>query len=184
MKQTNDIGPLAHLVGFWSGDRGLDISPEEDGSTEENPYFETITFENIGEVTNADEQELSAVRYLQIVKRKSNNQVFHDQAGYFMWDKKEGIIIQSLTIPRGVCVLAGGSYKKSGEQHIFEVKAEWGDKNWGIIEQPFMTKKASTRSFRHKLIVEANTLKYSETTVLNIYGKTFEHTDKNELNCH
>ena len=43
-----DYGPLACLVGTWKGDKGMDVSPEPDGSTEESPYFETILFEAIG----------------------------------------------------------------------------------------------------------------------------------------
>jgi hypothetical protein len=80
-----EYGPLAALVGTWGGDKGLDISPEPDGQ-EENPYYETIVFEAIGDLTNAEEQKIAMLRYLQIVRRKSNDEVFHDQTGYWMWD--------------------------------------------------------------------------------------------------
>ncbi|MDA0305228.1 MAG: heme-binding beta-barrel domain-containing protein [Proteobacteria bacterium] len=78
-----DYGPLKHLVGSWEGDKGVDIAPEPDGE-ENNPYFETITFSEIGDLTNAESQILSALFYRQIVKRKSNDEVFHDQTGYWM----------------------------------------------------------------------------------------------------
>jgi len=44
-----------------------------------------------------------------------------------------------------------------------------------------MQKTARTTEFRHKLTLKDDRLSYSETTVLEIYGKTFEHTDQNEL---
>ena len=68
-----DYGPLAGLVGTWKGDKGMDISPEPDG-TEENPYYETIEFDAAGDVTNAESQTLAIVRYHQVVKRKSNDE--------------------------------------------------------------------------------------------------------------
>ena len=40
-----DYGPLAGLVGKWQGDKGMDIAPDPDMAKEENPYFETITFD-------------------------------------------------------------------------------------------------------------------------------------------
>ena len=57
-----DYGPLQGLIGTWSGDQGLDISPEPDG-IEENPYYETLAFEAAGDMTNAESQTLSIVRY-------------------------------------------------------------------------------------------------------------------------
>lgn len=102
-----DYGPLAGLIGTWEGNKGLDVSPEPDG-WEESPYYETIAFETVGDVTNAESQRLVVARYQQIVRRKSTDKVFHDQTGYWMWDADAGAVMQSLTIPRAVCVLAGG----------------------------------------------------------------------------
>lgn len=178
-----DYGPLAGLIGVWVGDKGLDISPEPDGK-EENPFYETIMFEAIGDVTNAESQVLAAVRYHQVVSRKSNDKVFHNETGYWMWDAQAGIVMHNLTIPRSVCVLAGGSYAKSsgsGGAVNLEVAAKLGDPDWGILQSPFMRDNAQTTEFRQKVTVSGNTLSYFETTYLEIYGKSFEHTDQNEL---
>jgi len=48
-----DYGPLAGLIGRWKGDKGLDVAPAP-GGREENPYWETLDFEAIGDVTNAN----------------------------------------------------------------------------------------------------------------------------------
>jgi hypothetical protein len=185
MTETNDAvetdyGPLAGLIGTWKGDKGLDVAPEPDGPGE-SPYYETIQFEAAGDVENAESQVLAAVRYLQIVRRKSNDEVFHDQTGYWMWDASTGVVMQSLTIPRAVSLLAGGTHTGSGEPVCLKVRAKLGDPDWGIVQSPFMRDEASTLGFEHELTVAKDKLSYFETTLVDIYGRTFEHTDRNEL---
>jgi len=178
-----DFGPLAGLIGTWKGDKGLDVAPEPDGS-EESPYYETIVFEAVGDAKNAESQVLLVVRYLQIVRRKSDDAVFHDQTGYWMWDAATGVVAQSLTIPRAVCVLAGGKHSgpvDPGKSVTLKVHAKLGDPDWGVVQSPFMRDNASTLEFTHELTVDGDRLSYFETTLLDIYGKTFEHTDTNEL---
>ncbi len=89
MSQSNtsingvDYGPLALLPGTWEGNSGMDVAPETDGS-EQNPFDERIFFEAVGNVTNAELQVLAAVRYHQVISRKSNDQVFHNETGYWL----------------------------------------------------------------------------------------------------
>ncbi|MBV1904740.1 MAG: FABP family protein [Pseudomonadales bacterium] len=180
---TIDYGPLTQLIGVWKGSKGMDVAPEPDG-TENTPYHETITFTAKGDVTNADSQVLCVLHYHQIVQRKSDDAVFHDETGYWMWDANAGVVMHSLLIPRAVGVLAGGQHngKKDADNNItLEVSASVDSPDWQIIQSPFMQKKARTTEFRHKIIVGNGKLNYSETTMLDIYGKVFEHTDQNEL---
>ncbi len=44
-----------------------------------------------------------------------------------------------------------------------------------------MQDNARTTEFRHRITVGNEQLSYSETTIVEIYEKFFEHTDKNEL---
>jgi len=178
-----DYGPLSALIGVWTGDKGVDVAPEPDGE-ETNPFFETITISEVGGVTNAETQNLSALHYHQIVSRKSDGQIFHNETGYWMWDAETKTVMHSLLIPRAVGLIAGGIYggeKDADGRTILKVKAKLGDENWGIVQSPFMRDKASTQSFEHEVIVGDGKLSYAETTMFDIYGKTFEHTDKNEL---
>ena len=178
-----DYGPLQQLIGTWKGDKGLDIAPESDG-TEKNPYYETIVFEEGGDVTNAESQVLAIVPYHQVVRRKSNDRVFHDERGYWLWDAANQTIMHSFTIPRAVCVIAGGQFDMTEydpKKTTFEVSATLGDPNWGIIQSPFMRDNATTNSFTQCITVGPDKLLYMETTILEIYGNTFEHTDENEL---
>ncbi len=176
---TVDFGPLRGLIGRWEGDKGIDVAPEPDGS-EESPFYETIVFSPVGDVENAEAQALVAVHYHQIVSRKSNDAVFHNETGYWMWNPAESVIMHSLTIPRAVSVLAGGSFKGAGPI-VFEVAARLDDPDWGIIQSPFMRDNARTLEFRHTVTLDGDQLRYSETTIVEIYGRIFEHTDENEL---
>ncbi|MHC5211678.1 MAG: heme-binding beta-barrel domain-containing protein [Planctomycetota bacterium] len=183
MSDDIDYGPLAGLIGTWKGDQGIDVAPEPDG-TEESPYHETLVFEGIGEVTNAESQTLAAVRYHQVVRRKSDDEVFHDQVGYWMWDAAERTVMQSLLIPRAVGLIAGGGFGGPADARgpvTLEVSARLGDERWGIVQSPFMGEKARTTEFRHTLTIDGDRLHYAETTTVGIYGKTFEHTDENRL---
>ena len=180
-KEEVDYGPLTVLIGTWKGDTGMDVAPEPDDD-ERNPYYETIVFEEAGDVTNAEEEVLAAVRYHQEVRRKSTGLVFHDQVGYWLWNSATGEVIQTMTIPRGVTLLAGGKVMVEKDGTVFEVSAQAGNPDWNIIETTFMHKKARTRAFTHRLEVRGNRMSYAETTLLDIYGKRdYEHTDENVL---
>jgi len=179
-----NYGPLAGLIGIWKGDKGLDIAPEPSG-TENNPYYETITFEAIGDVENAETQTLAILFYTQIASRKSNDEVFHHQSGYWTWDAETGVITQSFSIPRGVSVVASGRVLDSDDipAHVvkIEVSAEESGFDGGIAQSTFMQKNARTNTFSQILALDGDTLSYEQTTMLDIYHKTFEHTDNNTL---
>lgn len=176
-----DYGPLAVLLGSWVGDKGVDVAPEPDGD-ERNPYYETIEFEAAGDVTNAEEQTLAIVRYHQVVTRKSNDEVFHDQVGYWLWDSATNGIMETFVIPRGVAVVAEGRAAPPagpGEKVVLDVSSDGAA---GITQARFMSDKARTTGFTHTITVTGNEMRYKETTLLDIYGKaSYEHTDLNTL---
>lgn len=178
---SDDYGPLTVLLGTWRGDKGLDIAPDPDGK-EQNPYYESLVFEGIGEVDNAESQHLMAVRYQQRVWRDTDDKAIHHQLGYWLWDKNNGQVMNSFTIPRGVCVLAGGSVETpSPKEAVFKVKAKADDEQWGILQSPFMKNNARTLEFSQRLSVEGDSLSYEQTSVVDIYGSVFEHTDRSQL---
>jgi hypothetical protein len=179
-----NYGPLAALIGEWKGDKGVDRAPEPDGE-ERNPYYETIVFEAAGDVTNAEEQVLAIVHYKQVVQRKSNDEVFHHQVGYWLWDSADGTIVETFTIPRAVAVVAGGNLgqpENLADELVFAVSADASSPEFGIVQAPFMYNKAKTTAFTHTLTVSGDQMRYSQTTVLDIYDKTsYDHTDVNTL---
>ncbi len=173
-----DYGPLQDLIGTWYGDKGVDIAPEPD-ETERNPYFETIVFSEAGDVENAESETLVALHYHQIVTRKSTGLVFHNQTGYWMWNAETDMIMHSLTIPRGVCVLACGGWKSQEGGWVIDVSTE-GDFP-AIAESVFMNQKARTKSFSMQLQLANGELSYRMSTMLDIYGREFDHKDMNRL---
>ena len=175
-----NYGPLHQLIGSWRGDRGLDISPEPDGD-DKNAYYDEMTFIPSGATDNAEEQYLVSVRYHQIVRKRSNGKIFHDQIGHWIYEPATGLIMHSLTIPRGVCLLAGGSAAQDGDETVFNVEAKAGSDSFGITQSPFMLQKARTEAFAMRLKVSGDQLSYQETTSLDIYGRKFEHIDSSSL---
>lgn len=176
-----DYGPLAALVGTWKGDKGVDIAPEPDGD-ERNPFYETIVFEAAGDVTNAEQQTLAIIRYHQVVTRKSNDEVFHDQVGYWLWDAASKGIVETFVIPRGVGVVAEGTAASpagAADDVVLEVSSE---SEYGTAQARFMFNKAKTTGFTHAITISGDEMRYQQTTLLDIYGKeSYEHTDMNTL---
>jgi hypothetical protein len=84
-----------------------------------------------------------------------------------------------------VAVVTGGKLgqPQSLEQElVFEVAAQTGSMELGIVQAPFMFNKAKTTAFTHTLTVTGDTMRHSETTVLDIYQKkSYDHKDVNTL---
>ncbi len=176
-----DFGPLAKLAGEWKTVEtgGVDVAPGQEGSKAGKgqpaiePFFEVFTFEPAADAKNASEQYLVAMYYKQEVFRKSDGSKFHDQRGYLIYDKDNQLVYNSYCVPRAVCVVTEG---KAGDKITFNTPKR------GIAESEFMTKNATTTDFVMQLdMSEANVLKYSQTTSLNIYDKPFAHTDTSTL---
>jgi len=175
-----DYGPLVGLVGSWKSapNGGVDVAPGQTGSTvgkgkpAVSPYYETIKYTPAGGAVNASEQNLAAVYYRQQVFAKSNNKQFHDQTGYLIYDKKAQKVYDSFCIPRGVCVVAEGA---PGTTMKLRTKSK------GVAETQFMLKTDRTQAFNITFTLSGNTLKYKQTTDLQVYGKPFSHTDTDTL---
>ena len=183
---THDIdgvnyGPLQQLLGRWIGTKGMDNAPDANADPDKTAYTDELIFTAAGPAENAEEQQLAAVRYHHIVRKLENGQIFHDQIGHWIYEASTSRVMHSLTIPRGVCVLAGGTVTQDSGSTVFEVKAEADSKTFGIIQSPFMLEKAKTNAFEMRLSIKGDEMSYEETMSLFIYGKDFEHIDKSSL---
>jgi hypothetical protein len=176
-----DYGPLAQLIGKWIGTKGLDRAPDINAEPDEHTYTDELTFSVAGAAENAEEQELVAIKYHHVVRKNENGLIFHDQIGHWLYEPATGLIMHSLTIPRGVCVLAGGQISKTDIETTFSVKAEAGSETFGIIQSPFMLEKAKTSAFSMQMTFTENQLSYKQITSLFIYGKDFKHVDQSVL---
>lgn len=177
-----DYGPLTGLIGQWKGDKGIDVAPNSK-ETERNPFHETILFEAAGDVENAESQTLAVIRYHQEVFRKSNDEQFHDQIGYFTWDAATETITHSFVIPRGVGIVSsGGVTDQDGSKIRMVMDTTDGDNAaYGVAQSTFMRDNASTTSYTMTLILDGDKLAYEQVTMLDIYKGEFKHLDKSTL---
>jgi hypothetical protein len=176
-----NLGPLAPLAGIWEGDKGDDIAPSDDRGTENNRFRERISFEPFGPVNN-HEQELFGLRYSTVAWRIGEPDPFHEETGYWLWDKKTETVMRCFIVPRGITVIAGGKVKADAKK--FTLTSERGSTQFGICAGPFLESEFRTTKYLVTVIVTADgSFSYEEDTQLQIKGKTetFHHTDKNVL---
>jgi hypothetical protein len=101
-----NLGPLRRLAGVWQSDQGVDINPKEDGP-ERRVYREHVRMDPIDAQSNGP-QLLYGLRYHIHINTPEEAITFHDQVGYWLWEPATGLIMQTIAIPRGQVVLAGG----------------------------------------------------------------------------
>lgn len=175
-----NLGPLAPLAGTWTGRKGGDTKPTEDGG-EAQVFVETIDLQPIDPQTNGP-QLLYGLRYHTHIVKPSEVETYHDQVGYWLWEPATGNLFYSLTIPRAQIVLATG--RAAATDRSFTVTAARGSTTNGICSGPFLEENFRTDAVSMTVTVNGDgTWSYSETTTLAIKGvpDPFRHTDENRL---
>jgi len=176
----NNLGPLRRLAGLWQGQKGVDINPKADGP-ERRDYIERIDMQPIDPQANGP-QLLYGLRYHVHINTLEEDITFHDQVGYWLWEPKTGLIMQSLTIPRGQSVLAGGGLLADGS--TIKVRAERGATDFGIVSTPFLEKAFRTDAYELTVSFhEEGSWSYVSDTMLMVQGRSelFRHRDRNIL---
>jgi hypothetical protein len=176
-----NLGPLTGLAGVWEGSKpGLDVNPFFEGERRQ-AYVERIDLQPIDPQSNGP-QTLYGLRYHTHIVKPGEVETYHDQVGYWLWEPATGLIMHSLTIPRGQTVLAFGH--AAADATRFEVSAHRGSTENGICSTPFLEKAFRTDSFRMEVTINPDgTWSYFEDTVLMVRGRSepFHHTDRNTL---
>jgi hypothetical protein len=182
----NDInyGPLRFYIGEWKseGHLGENRAPDPDREVENTKYRQEMIFEPIGDVEN-HEQLLYVLRYhTKAWELGDDEDHFHEEVGYFIWDKVNRVVMKSFIVPRGVAVNAGGTCDVNATE--FNVKAEVGSQIYGICSNEFLDREFQTVSYEVKFeLLDENTFSYDENSRIQIKGKStiFDHTEKNTL---
>ena len=178
----DELGPLAPLVGVWEGEKGTDTAPDDDRVSKEiNLYRERMSFEPTGMVEN-HEQRLFGLRYATTAWRLGEDDPFHEELGYWLWDRDAKLVMRCFMVPRGVTVIAGGRVEANARS--FELTAEVGSQTFGICSNPFLDREFKTVRYQLKFqLRDANTISYWEDTVLQVKGQDelFHHTDEHVL---
>lgn len=175
----NNLGPLRRLAGTWEGTKGVDLNPKADGP-ERREFTERMVFEPIDPQANGP-QLFYGLRYHTRILATDEDATFHDQVGYWLWEPATGLIMQSLTIPRGQTALAAG-YAKPDDTKLV-LKATRGDTEYGICSTGFLEKAFRTDSYQIEVTFNADgSWSYVLDTTLVVHGQgPFDHRDVNTL---
>lgn len=173
------LGPLRAMAGVFRGEKGVDVNPKASGSSTE-AFVERYELQPIDPQTNGP-QLFFGLRYHQHIVKPGQVETFHDQVGYWLWEPATGVIMLTLTIPRGQTALAVG--RADADAKSFELVAKRGETTNGISSNPFLEEAFRTDEYRIKVTIhDADSWSYEQTTTLMLEGKTpFLHTDRSIL---
>lgn len=176
------LGPLAALIGTWEGAKGLDVSyHNEEGEIGDTPYRERITMNPFGPVDNGT-QQLFGLDYRMAAWRGDEEDPFHTEVGYWLWDAAAGQVMRCFMVPRGSVLIAGGD--ATADATTFTMTATLDSQTYGILSNRYLDENA--RTTRYEVTVTVNpdgSWGYDETTTvwLAALGQEMAHTDRNVL---
>jgi hypothetical protein len=185
-----NLGPLRPMAGVWTSTQGFDDHPVGPGSDMDgiiiegglrNVFVEHYDLQPIDPQTNGP-QVFYGLRYHIHIVKPGEVETFHDQVGYWLWEPAANTVIQTLAVPRGQVALATGTADADASE--FEVRANIGSEEHGIVSVPFLNAAFRTLSFRIRVTTHDNdTWSYEEDTVMQLPDRTepFHHIDRNTL---
>jgi len=175
-------GPLQALIGEWEGDGGLDSAfSHSRGEVVATPYREKVTMKPFGPVDNGS-QHLYGLDYRTAMWRGDEENPFHTEVGYWLWDGDAQQVMRGFVVPRGITTLAGGA--AAPDATSFTMKAELGAPTYGISENLYLNGVASTVRYEVAITVgDDGSWSYAENTTLHMkeFAEPFPHTDHNTL---
>ena len=175
-----NLGPLRRLAGVWQGDKGLDVNPKGEGP-ETRVYRERIELQPIDPQPNGP-QLFYGLRYHIHINTPTELTTFHDQVGYWLYEPKTGLILQTVAIPRGQVAIAAGHAEPDAK--TLKVSARRGQTEYGICSTAFL--EYAFRTDAYDLEVTFNddgSWSYISDTTLVVRGRPepFDHRDINTL---
>ncbi|HEX3808189.1 MAG TPA: heme-binding beta-barrel domain-containing protein [Rhizomicrobium sp.] len=175
-----NLGPLRRLAGVWQSAKGVDVNPKAAGP-ERREYIEHIEMHPIDGQTNGP-QLFYGLRYHTRITTAEEAITFHDQTGHWLWEPATGLVLQSLSIPRGQVALASGFAKPDDATLV--VTATRGQTNYGICSNDFLEYAFRTDSYHLEITFNPDgSWSYVSETMLTVRGqaKPFPHRDVNTL---
>jgi hypothetical protein len=178
----SEWGPLAALTGDWEGDGGLDSAySHAKGDVVATPYREKLTMKPFGPVDNGS-QHLYGLDYRTAMWRDDEENPFHTEVGYWLWDADANQVMRGFVVPRGIVALAGGT--AAADATTFTMAAAVGEPTYGISENLYLSGAASTVAYEVTITVnDDGSWSYAENTTLHMkeFADPFPHTDHNTL---
>jgi hypothetical protein len=175
-----NLGPLRRLAGVWEGLKGVDVNPKADGP-ERRVYAERITLQPIDPQPNGP-QLFYGLRYHIDVQAPGEDSTFHDQTGYWLYEPKTGLVMQTLSIPRGQVALAAGH--AAPDARTLLLSAVRGSPEYGICSTTFLEQAFRTESYSLEVTFhDDGRWSYVSDVMLSVRGQPgpFRHRDQNTL---
>ena len=178
---SDEWGPLGALAGEWEGSGGLDTAYAH--ATHEvrgTPYLEKCTLKPFGPVDNGN-QHLYGLDYRSAMWRNDEENPFHTEVGYWLWDGATGEIMRGFVVPRGITVLAGGTAE--ADSTGFTLKAAKDGGLYTIGENKYLAENASSLSYEVVITTSGDSWSYDEKTMLRMkeFPEPMAHTDHNTM---
>jgi hypothetical protein len=159
----------------------MDVSFHNDkGKVAETPFREKTILKPFGPVDNGN-QSLYGLDYRMAAWRQGEDNPFHTEVGYWLWDAAEQQVLKCFIIPRGSNILAGGTV--AADAKGFTLSAQLGSDTYGINSNLYLDRIAKCTKFDMTVSVDGDTFTYDETSVIE-HAKSdviILHTDKNTL---
>jgi hypothetical protein len=178
---ADEWGPLGPLAGEWEGEGGLDTAySHARHEVLGTPYLEKVTMKPFGPVDNGN-QHLYGLDYRTAMWRDDEENPFHTEVGYWLWDAATGEVLRGFVVPRGITVLAGGI--ATADADTFTLKAARDTVPYAIGENTYLVDHASTLSYEVTVRTGDGTWSYEESTLLKMdeFPEPFAHTDHNTM---
>jgi hypothetical protein len=175
-----NLGPLKRLAGIWESARGIDINPKGEGP-QRREYSEHIELQPIDAQSNGP-QLFYGLRYHTRILASDEDATFHDQTGYWLWEPATGLVMQTLSIPRGQVAIAAGHAAPDATELV--LTAQRGDTGYGICSTAFLEYAFRTDSYRIEVVFNPDgSWSYVLDTMLKVHGREepFLHRDRNTL---
>ena len=175
-----NLGPLRRMAGVWEGRKGVDVNPKSEGP-QRREYIERIELQPIDPQANGP-QLFYGLRYHIHILATDEDATFHDQVGYWLWEPATGLVMQTLTIPRGQVAIASG--RASPDAASLIVSATRGQTEYGICSTTFLEYAFRTDSYRLEVSFNGDgSWSYVSDTMLMVRGQPepFRHRDCNTL---
>jgi hypothetical protein len=175
-----NLGPLRRLAGIWEGKKGIDLNPKAEGP-ERREFIERIALQPIDPQANGP-QLFYGLRYHTHINATDEAATFHDQVGYWLWEPKTGLIMQTLAIPRGQIAIAAGHAAPDASSLV--LTATRGQTEYGICSTTFLEYAFRTDSYTIEVTFNPDgSWSYVLDTMLLVRGRPepFRHRDVNTL---
>jgi len=109
--------------------------------------------------------------------RGTEDNPFHTEVGYWLWDATDGQVMRCFMIPRGSALIAGSSV--ASEATANTLTSDAGSETYGILSNQFLAVQARTDHFEVDVDVsEDGVFRYEEVSLIGAW-KAFRAPEPN-----